>query len=86
MGILQYFSAIFIKGDNFSDFLLISLDNASLTKWGLSERKQFAPRGANSFLSELTLTEKEAKMKMAELFPLKEYPYTSTAIKHLAAH
>ena len=40
-----------------------------------SERKEFAPRGANSSLSELTPMKWEAKMKKKILLFLKVYPF-----------
>ena len=39
-----------------------------------SLRKEFAPRGANSFLEELTLIEEGGKRKIVELVPLEVYP------------
>ena len=38
--------------------------------------KEFAQTGANSCLYELTSIDKEAKLKMAELLPLEESPFT----------
>ena len=43
-------SYMFSKGDNLCDFLFAFLDSAALSKWVNSERKEFAPRGVNSFL------------------------------------
>ena len=38
--------------------------------------KEFTPRGVNSFLQELTLTEKGRKIKTEGLLTLKVYPFT----------
>ena len=46
------------------------------TNWVYSESKEFAPIGANSFLSEMTPFETGGKMEKEELLPLKEYPFT----------
>ena len=49
------FSAILAKGNNFHDSLFTS------SKGVVSSRKEFAPRGANSFLKELTPNETAGK-------------------------
>ena len=62
------FSDIFTKGNNLCDFLFASKDVEAIPKWVYTERKEFAPLligvnsdrrefapgGANSFLSDLT--------------------------------
>ena len=45
------FPTTFTKGNNFCDFRFASLDDKSL-QLGLSIKKEFAPRGPNSFLEE----------------------------------
>ena len=40
----------FAKGNNCLDFLFAFSENAALQKWVLLLKKEFAPRGANSFL------------------------------------
>ena len=40
-----------------------------------SKRKEFATRGANSFLLELAALSREPEMKMAEVLPLKVLPF-----------
>ena len=40
----------FTKGSHFCDFLFAFLDSATLSNKVYSYRKEFAPRGANSFL------------------------------------
>lgn len=40
-----------------------------------ASREEHAPRNANSFLQEFTPNGKDNKMKLAELIPLKMYPF-----------
>ena len=53
-------STIFTKGNNFCDILLAFQGDESRKEVN-SYRKEFSPRGANSFLKELTCTEKGGK-------------------------
>ena len=55
------FSSIFTKGDNFSNFLFAIVNSLFLPKEGQLLIVRFAPRGANSFLSELTTIQKGGK-------------------------
>ena len=48
----------FSKGNNFCDFLFASVDKEDLPKWDLALKEKTAPKGANSFLLELTPIEK----------------------------
>ena len=77
MGTNLYVSATFAKGDNFDDFLFTSLENIGLSNWGC------AHKGKNLLLLEQILSFKstsplrwEVEMKMAELLPLKKYPFS----------
>ena len=54
-------SFIFTKGNNCGDFLFAFIDNATLSNRVYSEKIEFAPEGANSFLSELTTILKGGK-------------------------
>ena len=56
-------SISFTKGNNFHEFLFSSQDEVALPNRGYSLRKEFAPRGANSFLLELTPVENRGKRK-----------------------
>ena len=52
------------------------LDTKVLFNMGSTKRKEFAPRGANTFLLKLTPFNREAKMKkMLELHPWKVYSF-----------
>ena len=53
-GYTSMFSANFRKGDNFYDFLFAYLEDEVFPDGVYSEREEFAPMGANSFLYELT--------------------------------
>ena len=55
MSTLPCFSAILTKVNNCHSLLFAPLENKALLKGVNSERKEFAPTGANSFLEELTL-------------------------------
>ena len=61
MGTYPSFSAIFAKGNNFHAFMFASLHDDAFIKEVYSKRKEFAPRGANSFFLELTSIEKGGK-------------------------
>ena len=65
------FSAIFTKGDNFFDFPFASLIMKHFQTGVSSQRKEFAPLGANSFLSDFTPLEKKIRKKMMESITLK---------------
>ena len=56
---------IFTKEKNYSDFLFVSLDDSVLSKEAYSQKTEFAPRETNSFLQELTPTQKEGNMKIS---------------------
>ena len=71
MDTLPYF--FFTKGNNFGDILVAFLDDINLV---YSYRKEFAPRGAYSFLKELSPLRREAEMKMTELLALIIYHFT----------
>ena len=48
------FSAMLFKGDNMCDFLFALLCMKTLQKRDQLQKKEFAPKGANSFLLEWT--------------------------------
>ena len=61
---IKYTSVIsrhFCKGKQLLDFLFASPGDETPLKWVYSLRKEFAPKGANSILKELTRVEKEAE-------------------------
>ena len=61
MGKSSYFSTIFTQGDNFCVFLFASMDNKTLSKGVNSQRKEFAPEGANSFFKSRLPFRREAR-------------------------
>ena len=61
------FYVFFMIFQSESEFLFPSLDSESLQKEGLVLMERICSIGANSFLEELILVRREAKMKMAEL-------------------
>ena len=82
-GDLAVLSAIWlIKGDNFYDFLLPSLDNAALPKWNLL-LKESASRGANSYLSELTPIGKGDKKENDKVTSLEDVPIHFKQFLHI---
>ena len=50
----SFFLAMFLKGDNFRDFLFSFLDDEVLLKWGLLLMNEFTPMGTSSFFYEIT--------------------------------
>ena len=67
---------IFDKGDNFSDFQFSFLYNKSLLKMDVFKKgKNLLPRGAHSFLLELTPFLEGSKTILTELSPLKVYQF-----------
>ena len=72
------FATIFAKENNFCDFLLASWTTNAFQNGVYSWMKEFSPKekiGKLSFKSKPQM-EKETKMKMTELLPLKVYPIT----------
>ena len=61
MGTIPCFPAIFTEGNNFRDFLLLPYLTGPFQTGVYSDRTEFAPRGANSFLLEKTPLEKGRK-------------------------
>ena len=57
------------------DFLFASLDDTELSKLIYSVRKEFAPMGANSFISELNSIEKGEILKLTEFLTLRVYQF-----------
>lgn len=43
------YTAMFSKGDNFSDLQFAALDDQALPKWCTLLKNEFAPMGANCF-------------------------------------
>ena len=70
------------KGKQFCDFLFAFLNEKHFQTGVYSERKEFARRGANTYLLDLTPIERGGKIKMAELLPLKVY---QLILKHRVA-
>ena len=79
-GYTYYICRHFYKGDNLSDFMFPAQYRPS-EKGVYFKRKDFAPRGAYSFLSEKLSFQKEGKIRLRELspLPLKGTVYTYTA-------
>ena len=70
-----FFLPFFIKGDNYCDFHLALLHKNPPEKGSTLKGKNLLPLGANSFLLEWTLFQKGDKTILAELPPLKVYPF-----------
>ena len=60
---------MFTKGDNFRDFLFAYVENEVFQNGVYSDRKEFVPKGANSFLYEMTQFIWEAKVAFPESVP-----------------
>ena len=57
----MFSSVIFFKGKQLFNLMFASLDSKPLQNGSTLEGKEFAPKGANSFLEELTNIEKGGK-------------------------
>ena len=79
--ILGRFYAIFDKKTNFVTSFLLSCTPIHFWKGVYSKRKEFDPKGSNSFLLEWPIFRSEAKIILAELPPLIVYlfPLNSAA-------
>ena len=58
---LHVYLPLLQRETSFCDFLFAFLDNKTIQTGVTSESKEFAPKGANSFLEELTPNEKVGK-------------------------
>ena len=76
MSIPLGFSTMFMKGNNFCEFLFLPCMRKPFNTGINSKRKEFAPGGANSLPVRVDLMKRESKMKMAELLSLKVFPFT----------
>ena len=66
MGTSPFYSAIFMKGDNFYDFLFASLDKVTLSKWGLLLKKRICSYGSKFFSLIVDPIEKGGKNDMGK--------------------
>ena len=62
MSILPHFLVIFSEGDNFCDFLFVSLGNETFLKMVNSRRKEIAHREANAFTIRADLIQREVRI------------------------
>lgn len=75
MDTLGGFSVIFTKGHNFRDLLFTTLYAKSRWKWGLSERKEFAPQEQILPFQSRHQIASDSKIFSKELSLLKGYPF-----------
>ena len=77
----KFFSAIFLKGDNFSGFLFASLDDVAFLRLGLLLQERICSKGSKFFPVRVDPLSWEAENKMKELLPLKVSLLTLTLVE-----